>query len=217
MALVSSAMALATSLRVWPITWTEVLGFTTGGICVWLTVREHIWTWPIGLANNVVFFVLFWQGRLFADAWLQVLYFGLGVYGWWNWLHGGPMRSRLTVTRAATWEWLLLLAAVPVAVWGLREALIAAQGAAPMWDSLTTVLSLAAQYLLCRKRLEHWLLWMAADMIYVPLYFSRDLPLTGLLYALFLVMCVVGWSQWRRQWRTTRLSHHSGGQAITSA
>jgi nicotinamide mononucleotide transporter len=198
---VSAAMVLATGLQLWPISWTEVFGFITGGICVWLVVREHLWNWPIGLANNVVFFVLFWQGRLYADAWLQVVYFGLGVYGWWNWLHGGPQNSRLIVSRAHRWEWLLILATAPFAVWGLRSLLIAVQGAAPLWDSLTTVLSLVAQVLLCRKRLEHWLIWIAADLIYVPLYISRGLPLTAVLYVVFLLMCLVGWMQWWRQWK----------------
>src|SRR5262245_42563309 len=73
MLLVSASMVLATALRLWPISWVEVLGFVTGGVCVWLIVRENIWNWPIGLANNVTFFVLFWRGRLFADATLQLI------------------------------------------------------------------------------------------------------------------------------------------------
>ena len=65
------------------------MGFVTGGICVWLVVREHLWNWPVGLANNVFFFVLFLRGRLYADMSLQIVYFGLGVYGWLNWIFGG--------------------------------------------------------------------------------------------------------------------------------
>ena len=70
--------------------------------------------------------------------------------------------------------------------------MVTVNGAAPFWDSLTTALSLAAQYLLSRKRLENWFFWMAADVIYIPLYISRDLPLTAALYAVFLVMCIFG-------------------------
>jgi len=197
---VSAAMLLATGFAWWPISWTEVLGFVTGGICVWLTVREHLWTWPIGLANNLVFFVLFWQGRLYADAWLQVVYFVLGGYGWWNWLQGGPERSRLTISRTTGWEWIVVLAIVPIAVWGVWAVLIVAQGASPFWDAVTTVLSLVAQVLMCRKRLEHWWVWILADIIYIPLYLSRDLPLTAVLYFVFLVMCLAGWQQWKRRW-----------------
>ena len=91
-----------------------------------------------------------------------------------------------------------LLVGIPLATWGLREILVAVQGASPFWDSLTTVLSLSAQYLLCRKRFENWFFWIAADIIYIPLYISRDLPLTAMLYAVFLVMCLIGVNQWNR-------------------
>jgi nicotinamide mononucleotide transporter len=93
---------------------------------------------------------------------------------------------------------LALGAFLPLATWGLREILIVVNGAAPFLDAFTTVLSLGAQYLLCRKRFENWYFWIAADVIYVPLYISRDLPLTAVLYAVFLVMCLIGVRQWRR-------------------
>ncbi|MEK7779902.1 MAG: nicotinamide riboside transporter PnuC [Verrucomicrobiota bacterium] len=197
-----SALVLLASYRAWwAISVTEAWGFVTGGVCVWLVVREHLWNWPIGLANNVFFFVLFLQGRLFADMGLQVVYFGLGIYGWFNWLFGGENKTVLKISRTTRNEWLVLVAAIPLGTWGLREILIAVNGAAPFWDSLTTVLSLAAQYLLCRKRFENWFFWIAADIIYIPLYFSRQLPLTAVLYAVFLAMCLIGLREWRRSMR----------------
>ena len=132
---------------------------------------------------------------------LQVVYFGLGVYGWLNWLFGGENRSALRISRTSRMEWAVLAIAIPGCTLGLREILLAVNGAAPFWDSLTTVISLAAQYLLCRKRLENWYLWIAADLIYVPLYVSRSLPLTGVLYAVFLAMCVAGLREWHRSER----------------
>jgi nicotinamide mononucleotide transporter len=197
--LTASALVLAAShLRLWPIAATEAWGFTTGGVCVWLVVRQHVWNWPIGLANNVFFFVLFFRGRLFADMSLQVVYFGLGAFGWWNWLYGGPGHTSLRIGRTARGEWWTLAAAIPLCTLGLRQVLVAVGGAAPFWDSLTTVLSLAAQYLLSRKRLENWAFWIIADVVYVPLYLSRKLPLTALLYGVFLLMCLVGAREWWR-------------------
>jgi nicotinamide mononucleotide transporter len=201
MVVASFAAVLPSHLGWWPLSATEAWGFATGGVCVWLVVREHLWNWPIGLANNLVFFVLFWRARLYADMGLQVIYFGLGVYGWLNWVFGGQNRTTLRVSRTSRTEWLALAAAIPICVWGLRSVLLWVNGAAPFWDSTTTVLSLAAQYLLCQKRLENWWLWIAADVIYVPLYFSRQLPLTAVLYAVFLVMCVVGLRDWSRTFR----------------
>jgi nicotinamide mononucleotide transporter len=198
---VSGLVLLASYRAWWAISVTEAWGFVTGGICVWLVVREHLWNWPVGLANNVFFFVLFLQGRLFADMGLQVVYFGLGVYGWMNWLFGGENQTVLKISRTTRIEWLVLLGAIPLGTWVLREVLIAVNGAAPFWDSLTTVLSLAAQYLLCRKRFENWFFWIAADVIYIPLYLSRHLPLTSVLYAVFLAMCLIGVGEWKRSMR----------------
>ena len=195
------ALLLAAWRQWWALPVVESLGFASGAICVWLVVRENIWNWPIGLANNVFFFVLFSDGRLFADAVLQVVYFALGSYGWWNWRYGGAARTELTVSRVRLVECVLLLVAIPLGILGVRELLIVVQGAAPLWDSITTVLSLAAQYLLSRKRLENWLLWIVADVIYVPLYLSRGLGLTAVLYFGLLIMCLFGGRTWFLSWR----------------
>ncbi len=177
---------------------TEAWAFATGAICVWLVTKGNIWNWPIGLLNNLIYAVLFWRARLFADMGLQAVYFALGIWGWWNWLHGGKNHSRLQVSRTKAWEWITLGFCVAPATWLLRELLLAVNGAAPFWDSLTTVLCLCAQYLLCRKRLENWWWWIAADIIYVPLYLSRGLPLTAILYAGFILLCISGLIRWTR-------------------
>ncbi|WP_425615266.1 nicotinamide riboside transporter PnuC [Anatilimnocola sp. NA78] len=181
----------------------EVFGFITGGICVWLVVRQHVWNWPIGLANNAVFLVLFWQSRLYADMGLQVVYFGLGLYGWWNWLRRGPDSEPLQPTNMRAWEWVGTLVFIAAGTLLMQQILLWASGAAPFWDALTTAISLAAQYLLCRKRIENWYFWIIADIIYVPLYLSRNLPLTAALYGIFLVMCIVGLFEWRTSLRKT--------------
>lgn len=197
---VASAALFAFAFAGW-LAWDEVFGFLTGGACVWLVVRQHILNWPLGLLNNAVFFVLFMDKRLFADMGLQVVFFALGVYGWWNWLRHGPDSSPLKATRSPAWELYYVLGCIPAATAGLWLLLVEVNGAAPIWDALTTALSLAAQYLLTRKRIENWYLWIAADIIYIPLYVSRGLPLTAVLYAVFLGMCVIGLGAWRRSMR----------------
>lgn len=203
MAGVSLLAIVVTAMRWWHIAPIEVLGFITGGICVWLVVREHVWNWPIGIANNLVFLVMFWRAGLFADAGLQVVYIVLAIYGWLFWIRGGAGQTQVRISRAPVGQWVALVAAIPLVTLALRELLIAVSGSAPFFDALTTVLSLAAQYMMCRKQLEHWLLWIAADLIYVPLYIARGLPLTGALYAIFLLMCITGWRDWRRAWRSS--------------
>ena len=178
-----------------PVTWAELLGFVTGIACVALAVAQRIETFPIGIANNVFFIVLFVDARLYADAGLQVVYVVLGFMGWWVW----AMRSRgpLVVGRASFRLLLWTTLGVGAATLVLVPVLRAAHGAAPGWDALTTSMSLGAQLLLNLKRLETWFVWIAVDLIYVPLYFSRDLNLTALVYIVFLGLCVEGWRQWR--------------------
>src|SRR5882724_2106373 len=81
--------------------WTEILGFVTGAVCVWLLVKENIWTWPTGIANNIFYIFIFLHSGLYADMGLQFVYIAIAIYGWWNWLHGGKNRSALTVNHAS--------------------------------------------------------------------------------------------------------------------
>jgi nicotinamide mononucleotide transporter len=194
----SVAFVVGTLLGWLPLDMTEVFGFVTGGVCVWLTVRQQILNWPIGLASNAFYIVLFFEARLFADMTLQVIYIVLGVLGWYWWLRGGEQHSRLLVSRASPVTLAILAALVAVATASLTVFLRSVGDAAPFFDALTTVLSLAAQYLLTRKLIENWYAWITADIIYIWLYASRGLPLTSGLYALFLVLCLLGLWEWRR-------------------
>jgi nicotinamide mononucleotide transporter len=180
----------------------ELLGFVTGAVSVWLTVAARISNFPVGIANSAFFLVLFLSARLFADSGLQVIYIVLGSAGWWQWLHGGQGRGRLTVARSG---WPLLAgcgAVVVLATWGLTVLLREAHDIAPFWDALTTAVSLAAQFLLNAKKVENWAFWIAADLIYIPLYLVKRLDLTAIVYVAFLVMCVVGVRAWRRALRS---------------
>ena len=178
-----------------PVTWAELAGFVTGIACVALAVAQRIETFPIGIANNVFFIVLFADARLFADMALQVVYIGLGLMGWWVWWK--RTHTPLAVSRASVQLLVVTTIAVIAGTLVLVPVLRAAHGAAPGWDAATTSMSLGAQLLLNLKRLETWYVWIAVDVIYVPLYFSRDLNLTALVYVVFLALCVQGWRQWR--------------------
>ena len=176
----------------------ELLGFLTGAWCVWLTVRASIANFPVGIANDVFFLVLFLAARLYADTGLQAVYVVLGMVGWWQWAHGGRGRTAREITRTGALTTGALAAAVVAGTGGLTWLLRAAHDAAPFWDALTTSLSLAAQWLLNLKKLENWFVWAAADAIYVPFYLVQRLDLTGVVYGAFLCMCAAGYISWAR-------------------
>lgn len=197
-AVVSTALIVGSVARLLPLELTEVLGFVSGGLCVWLTVEENIWNWPIGLANSSFFLILFLQSRLYADMALQAIYIVLGLLGWYWWLWGGANRRALQVARTDPATALVLAVLAAVGTWLMALFLQNIGDSAPFWDALTTALSLVAQYMLTRKYLENWPVWITADVIYIGLYTYKHLILTAILYLVFAAMCVAGWNQWRR-------------------
>jgi nicotinamide mononucleotide transporter len=195
---VSVGLIAASLTHVAPMDITEVLGFVTGAWAVWLTVKENIWNWPIGIANDVFYIVLFLQARLFADTALQVIYVVLGFLGWYWWLRGGEQKTVLRVSRTSLRTAWVLLVILGVSTWAMTLFLAGIHDSAPFLDALTTTLSLIAQYMLTRKLFENWFVWITADVIYIGLYIYKELYLTAGLYAIFLAMCVAGLWQWRR-------------------
>jgi nicotinamide mononucleotide transporter len=180
-----------------PVSWAELFGDATGIACVWLTARQRISNWPVGLLNNAFFFLLFWWAKLYGDATLQGIFAVLGVYGWWAWARGSGESA--PVRRCRAWEWAVLVPATAAATvfaagWLARHT----DSPVPRWDATVLCLSLAATYAQARKILESWWLWIAVDVLSVPLYLIRGLYPTAALYALFLGLCVVGLRAWAR-------------------
>ncbi|MHB8837871.1 MAG: nicotinamide riboside transporter PnuC [Gemmatimonadaceae bacterium] len=177
----------------------ELIAVAFGLVSVYLSAREHIANWPTAIVNVAIFFVLFWEAKLYADAVLQLVYLALSVYGWYEWLYGGTQHSRLQVSRTPRAQWLLLATLFLGGGLGLGALLDRfTDSPVPYFDALLTSASLVAQWMMTRKLLENWLLWIAADLVYVPLFIQRGLPFTALQYAVFLVLAAMGWHGWRR-------------------
>ena len=134
----------------------------------------------------------------YGDMALQVLFIAICLLGWYRWLFGGPEHSRLRVTHITTREAIVYTFLGISATAVFTPYLRSVGDASPLLDALTTVLSVEAQYLMTRKVIEHWWVWMAADILYIYLYASRHLYLTSVLYVVFFAMCVVGWRDWQR-------------------
>ena len=184
--------------------WIEIFGVIFGVAGVWLTIRQNIWCWPVGLVNIILYLYIFFQVRLYADMGLQAFYIGVSLYGWWHWLHGdagpGPdKKSELQVSRLHRRHGLALvftgMAAIPLVGWLLETR---TDADIPYWDSATTVVSLMAQWLMARKVLECWLVWLAVDTLYVAIYIYKGLYPTAGLYAFFLVLAALGFIEWKK-------------------
>lgn len=191
-----------------PVSWVELIGDVTGLLSVWWLTRQVLWGWPVGLVNSVAFYVLFHHVDLFANAVLQILFFALGVLGWWQWArrHESDLSTEdsLPVRCTSSAQWVAMTAGVavcwPLTWWFLERSTDPAQ---PMWDSLTLALSLVATWAQTKKLLESWLIFIVIDVISVPLFFSQNLRLTAALFTVFGVLCVVGYRDWQRSMTAT--------------
>jgi nicotinamide mononucleotide transporter len=182
--------------------WLEPVAVATGIISVYLSVKQKIWSWPTALVNVALYFVVFREQKLYADMGLQVIYFVLSLYGWYEWLYGGENRTELKVSRADPQMAITLtaIAVVGVAVLGTLFARFT-DASLPYVDSATATTSLVAQWMMTRKVLENWAVWIAVDVVYIGMFIYKHLYLTSGLYAGFLVLAVMGQVQWRRSYR----------------
>src|SRR5919107_5091803 len=195
----------------------EVLAVIFGIISVYLSTREHIWSWPTALVNVALYFVVFFEAKLYADMGLQVVYFGLSLYGWYEWLYGGANRTELHVSRTSRplGVRLLIIGVVCAAVIGTLLARFT-DAALPYVDSATTSTSLVAQWMMTRKILENWAVWAVVDVVYVGMFIYKHLYLTAGLYTVFFVLAAMGYVQWKRSLAERREPGTGNGEPIVS-
>ena len=178
----------------------ELVAVIFGVVSVLLSVKENIWSWPTALINVALYTLLFYRTGLYSDMGLQVVYFVLSIYGWYEWLYGGKGRTELNVSRT------------PADAYGSRcrgsrsrsgrstamPRRICPALSLPYVDAATATVSLVAQYLMTRKYLENWTLWIVIDVVYVGMFIYKGLYLTAGNYAIYLVLAVMGHIAWKK-------------------
>ena len=174
-----------------------------GIVGVWLMIRRNLWAFPIGLVAVSVQGVLFFRSRFYADATLQVFFFGALAWGWWHWLRGRAAVAELPVNRLRSIGWLVTLVVSGAATIGWALALRRWTDAVMPWrDAFIAAFSVAGQVLQSRKTLENWLVWIVVNGVAVASYWRADLAYTAFLYAVYLAMAVIGWRQWTKALRS---------------
>ncbi len=179
----------------------EIIGTVLGVIGVALMIRQNIWGWPVGLVQVAVYTWVFYDVKLYSDALLQVCFFVIQAYGWAHWSRGAHRAaiSTMPVTRLrprALVLW-ILGGGILAAGWGALMQRTT-DAALPHWDAFILVFSLLAQWWQARKRIECWAGWLAVNTVAIGVYWAKDLQLTAGLYAIFWLMSVWGWREWRR-------------------
>jgi nicotinamide mononucleotide transporter len=181
----------------------EILGFFTGIAGVYLTIKRSPFCWPISALNVMLYAVIFYDAKLYADMGLQGVFLFFSVYGWYAWTKGSdnylPDSSPLQVKQSTIKELSFgILITIPIAV--ILGYMLKNQTNAdfPYIDSMLASLSIFAQILQTRKRLENWYIWILVDTVYILIYVSKDLYLSALLYAVFLALAMQGVIEWRK-------------------
>ena len=185
-------------LSVSDLPWIELVAASLGALSVYWMAQQKPAAWPTGLVMVLMYIWIFYGARLYSEMLLQVIYVGLQLYGWWQWLRGGRQHQGLAVSRLG----------LP----GMAQGLLAGAGITlvlgfamgrytdanmPWLDAALTGFSLVAQYWMAKKRLQCWLLWMVLDVVYVGMFINAGLYLTAVLYGVFTVLAVYGWREWR--------------------
>ena len=187
----------------------EAVAVVFGIVSVWLSVREHVVSWPTAIVSVSLYFFVFKDARLYADMGLQVFYAAISAYGWYHWLYGGKNRSELAVSLTPRPVWIALPIAWIIGTLSLGTLLHRTTNAAlPYVDSSLTVGSLLAQWMMTRKYVENWAIWVALDVAYVIVFLNRDLKLTAFLYVVYGILAWRGLVEWRRSLQGQRSTEH---------
>ncbi|MCH8500893.1 MAG: nicotinamide riboside transporter PnuC [Aliidiomarina sp.] len=170
---------------------------------VLLAIRQSLWCWPAAVISASIYTVLFFQGRLYMETLLQVFYVVMAVYGYWSWRYSPAAKHGQTgqlPIRSQTWQWHLqwglVLLPLSLAIAWLLQRYTDADFA--YLDSITTVFSFFATFLVARKLLENWLYWIVIDLLYVGLFWFKGFHATSILFAVYTVMATIGYFKWRQ-------------------
>ena len=180
----------------------EVAGFIFGVIGVFLTIKVLVWCFPVGLINVTLSLVLFWQQKLYSDAFQQLVYMVLLSYGWWSWSQKKD-DAPLPVTRMNV-SMLVLSISISIAVAAIAGFLLHrfTDASMPYADAIATSLSFLAQFLVAKKKIENWWIWIIVNIIYIGIYINKGLHFYALLFAIYLALAVYGLNTWKKQMTT---------------
>ncbi len=179
----------------------ELLGAILGIAYIFFSIKQSILTWPIGLATSALYVVVFFVSKLYADMGLQMYYVAISIYGWYEWLRGSQTtHSDLVEVCHISRKLASILSVVSLLlfllIWYILKEFT--DSPVPIADALATALSIVATWMLARKVLEHWLVWIFVDAFSAGLFAYKQLYPTVILFVVYTVMAYIGYREWKR-------------------
>jgi nicotinamide mononucleotide transporter len=178
--------------------WLEIAGTVTTIIGIWLTTRRTLLCWPVVLAADVIYLIVFYRAQLLSDALLQIFFVAFTLYGWWHWWRGVRAEGEVRVEPLKLSSLLIALIAGAAGSFVLGEVAKRLHAALPYLDATLTSYSLVASWWQARKHTANWWLWIVVDTVYIGEYLYKDLRATALLYAGLVALAGLGLRDWRR-------------------
>ena len=179
--------------------WLDIVTSVLGLLYILFEYRASAWLWLVGFVMQALGIVLYYQKGLYADCAMEVYYLAMTIYGYWRWIRGSSVKKELPIRhfpRRLVVPWLALIGAVWALIYWLLVTFTNSN--VPLADSFTTALSLVGIWALAHKYLEQWVIWIAVDIVSSALYFYKDIPFKASLYALYVVIAICGYFNWRR-------------------
>ena len=177
----------------------EIIAVVFSLACTWLAVKKHILNWPVGIIAVIAYMILFYREKLYADMVLQVIFMAQGFYGWYNWIHKEE-RDEIKVSRLSTVE--KITYSIVIMFFSMLWCYLLinfTNASSPIVDSFVATTSLVANWLMAKKKIENWILWILADVIYIGLFWYKELYLSSFIYLVFLFLAVKGYKDWHKK------------------
>lgn len=179
--------------------WLQILGTICGLVYLWQELKASIFMWVTGIIMPAISIFVYYNAGLYADSGINVYYFLAAVYGFLVWRFGKKKDEKVRpitfIPRKMYWRMSLVCAAIFVAIgWGLKTY---TDSNVPWWDSFTTALSIIGLWMLARKWVEQWIVWIVVDGIYCGLYFYKEIYFYSALYCLYTIIAMYGYKRWK--------------------
>lgn len=179
----------------------QIVGTVLGLLYLWLEYRANIWLWVVGAIMPMVHGVLYLTSGIYADAAMQLYYVLAGLYGFVVWRLGVTRKRKVIAIQHTPTRWIAPLVVVYAVLHVVMYFVLTefTDSRVPFFDSMSTALSIVAMWMLSRKLVEQWLVWLVVDAISVGLYLYKGIPITAMLYTLYCALALAGYMRWRRQ------------------
>lgn len=179
----------------------EVAAVISGLLCVYLAAKNIIWNWPFAIISVSIYGYIFYHNHLFADMGLQFYFLVINIYGWYFWSHKPATEQKTPVVLVTKKQIWVSFGAIILFTVILGSVLNYTPASYPYLDSFCAACSIVAQFFMARKVVENWLLWVFVDIVYVGIYVAKGLHLTAVMYAVYILIALIGYFDWKRDYQ----------------